>query len=180
MSSELSVEIARCTKFVLALKLSLIALLMAATIGGCATLTYVPFPTSAKPLTIAVSGSTVSSFSEVPAIDYLIPESQVFYRNFALFGRAPIGIFLGINRVINRSRLGTELPAFAIKFSPMVEQHVSSALSDQMEPHRFVLTTESGNPDLVVLPYATLTDSGNGIAGLVLEIAVRVRRTCRT
>ena len=175
MIPELSVEIAPCTKFGLALRLILIALLVPLTIGGCATLTYSPFPKSEKPITIAVSGSTVSTFSEVPANDYLIPESQVFYRYFALFGRPPITILLGINRVISRSQLGTELPALAIKFSPTIEQHVSSVLSDQTEPRRFVLTNESENPDLVILPYATLTDSGNGIAGLVLEIAVRVR-----
>lgn len=151
-----------------------VSLLMLFGIAGCSTHGYVPFPTPVAPISITVSSDTVSTFSEVPAIDYLIPQSQVFYRLLSIGHRPPIAELLGINRATSRRHLEPAGGRLAVSFTSMLKRELSEKGASPAFSRKFAVVEAGEQSDLTLLPFATLVDHGDGRAGLEFEIVVRV------
>jgi len=121
-----------------------------------------------------VSGDTVSTFTEIPAGDHLIPDSQVFVggrggasRWFSLLGVA-------IDTARNESAVGDAAGAVKIKFDSSVATALHSLEERNVVPE--VKLTVAADPyDVKVLPSARLNVHEDEQADLVMRLTVRTK-----
>lgn len=137
-------------------------LLSLAILSGCASIPFT-YPDYKKAPTLSVSSETVSTLTETPAEDALIPDSQVF-----VTGKGGTGRFLGILGVaIDRSRneasVSVNSAALKLKFNGQLEAALRKASAD---------VVESG-ADVLLLPAARLVMRDESSADLSFRVTVR-------
>jgi hypothetical protein len=145
-------------------------LLLAAAIAtaGCA-------PTQTKPEPyprydggprVFVSGGNLSTWTETPAQDYLIPNSQVFVaaRSSASSTGAlvlgPVGAIIGSQMDRSRSAelLGDRGEALAIKFDGIVRDELAKRMTSGAPGSLLRFADRSEDADIQLLPFARLTE----------------------
>src|SRR5258708_1954994 len=143
-------------------------------IAGCATKSVV-YPEFKQPPTISVSKETVSTATETPAEDYLIPDSQVFIagkggaaRYFSLLGVA-------IDKSRNESAISGSADAFRVNFKEQLAQALKVVSAKSSPWGQAPALVETGG-DILMLPAARLVmRDDESKADLSFRVTVRFK-----
>ena len=131
------------------------------------------FP-SAEETRIFVSPDTVSTWTEVAAQDYLIPNSQVFVTGRGSDGTKYLGLLgVAISRSQNESATGVAADRLRLNFSGEMTRALKEAISSRPSTPKFSVADSAGAALLTLLPSAKLTVSDDNSARLSFRMTVR-------
>lgn len=150
---------------------STIALLTALSVHGCANMTIDRYPTYPSVPRVAVLSETVSTWSETPAQDYVVPDSQLFVgvrTSGAMMALTFIPLFGALGAIagaqLDRSRSAALLEGqestFAIKFDSILRDELSRVAVDQRNA-RVRIAEKVEGAEIQALPHVRLTVAGN-------------------
>ncbi len=140
------------------------------------------YPAS-DPITIFSSPATVSGWTEIPAGDHLIPNSQIYIGGGSGSGGSAGGIFGGavgaivgvqIDRSINAEKISRIEENLRVNFSQTLNEALRTQIAARSKPAAYAVTIESNSAALALLPSARLTVSDDGMATLGFRLAVRI------
>lgn len=153
---------------------ALVAIALAAAVVGCATKSVV-YPELKGPPTVSVSKDTVSTMTETPAEDHLIPGSQVFVagkggaaKYFSLLGVA-------IDKARNEASVSGTEDALRMTFDRQLSDGLKNAASDTRASRPITLIDTGG--DILMLPAARLVIRDDSKADLSFRVTVRFKDT---
>lgn len=129
------------------------ALMLALALAACAS-TPTQLPEFKQPPSISISKETVSTFTEVPAEDYLIPGSQVFVAGKGGAGRYLALLGMAIDKARNESQVGASADALRVTF----DEQLAQALKTQGEKSAWQrpVTVLPAGGDVLVIPAARI------------------------
>ena len=140
------------------------------------------YPTS-EPISLFSSSDTVSSWTETPAEDHLIPNSQIYVSGGegkagnagGLFGGAT-GAVIGvqIDRASNAAKISRIENELRITFSKTLSEALRTQIAARSKPASYEVVDESNKAQLVLLPSARLVVSEDGTAALAFRLTVRI------
>jgi hypothetical protein len=123
---------------------------------------------------IFVSPDTVSTWTEVAAQDYLIPNSQVFITGRGSEGTKYLGLLgVAISRSQNESAMGPAADRLRLNFSGELTSALKEAISLRPSTPKFIVADSTGAAMLTLLPSAKLTVSEDNSARLSFRMTVR-------
>lgn len=131
------------------------------------------FP-AAEDTRIFVSPDTVSTWTEVAAQDYLIPDSQVFITGRGSDGAKYLGLLgAAISRSQNESATGAAAERLRLNFSNELTKALNGAIASRPSSPKLTIVDSAGAALLVLLPSAKLTVSDDNSARLSFRMTVR-------
>lgn len=146
---------------------------------GCAT-QATSYPEFQAGKSIFVSGGTISTLTETPAGDYLVPNSQVFLsRNDVSIKGSGAGALFGVvgamaavsnARDASKSSFGNAGNKMSIRFDALVTELLQRQVLD-LEKIRIVSDEEASK--ITMVPFARFSMGSDGIATVVFQINVR-------
>ena len=148
------------------------AVLSVSGFAGCATKSVV-YPEYKQAPTVSVSNETVSTMTETPAEDYLIPGSQVFVAGKGGASRYLALVGVAIDRARNESNVSGNADAFRVTFKEQLSQALKVA--GENSPYRTPITLVETEGDILMLPSARLVMRDESKAELSFRITVRFK-----
>ena len=139
-------------------------------LSGCATKSTV-YPEFKQPPTISVSRETVSTLTETPAEDYLIPDSQVFVAGKGGAGRYFGLLGVAIDKSRNESNVSVNARAFQVTFKDQLSQALARVGEKSKQP---ISIMELGG-DVLLLPSARLVIRDEATADLTFRVTARFK-----
>jgi hypothetical protein len=131
------------------------------------------FP-SAEETRIFVSPDTVSTWTEVAAQDYLIPDSQVFITGRGSDGAKYLGLLgVAIARSQNESATGAAADRLRLSFSGELTRALKEAISSRPPTPKISVADNAGAALLTLLPSAKFTVADDNSARLSFRMTVR-------
>ena len=149
---------------------NLVLMLVSAGVAAQAVPTYPKSETT----NIFASTDTVSTWTEIAAQDYLIPNSQVFVTGQGSDGAKYFGLLgVAINRSQNESATGPAADSLRLTFSSTLTQALNVAISLRPPVPKFNIVGVAEAAQLRLLPSAKLTVSDDNSARLSFRLTVR-------
>lgn len=143
-----------------------------ASLVGCTTPAVTRYPEFTGVTTIAASSDTVSTWTETPAQDYLIPNSHVF-----ISGRGPTGVLGLVGVAIDRSRnaaaVGNAASALALKFHNELTAALRRHISHPPYNGKYQVLQPDASATIKALPYARFLVQPDQTAQLTFQLVVR-------
>jgi hypothetical protein len=142
-------------------------------LSGCATISAT-YPEYKQAPTLAVSDGTVSTATETPAEDYLIPDSQVFVAGKGGASRFLALLGVAIDRSRNESSVSGQADALRLKFKDQLEAALRRA-SSTSSIFKGGVNVVAGDADLLLIPAARLVVRDDSRADLSFRVTVRFK-----
>lgn len=139
---------------------------------GCASKPVV-YPEYQKAPTISVSNETVSTMTETPAEDYLIPGSQVFVAGKGGASRYLALVGVAMDKSSNESAISGNANAFRVTFKDQLSQALK--LAGENSGHEPPIAVVESGGDVLMLPSARLVLRDDSNADLSFRVTVRFK-----
>lgn len=164
----------------------IIALLVlaASMLVGCANPQFYKYPDYKSTVKLGVSEETISTFTETPAEDYLIPNSQVFVSGkgkavssnlFAVGGVVGALAAVAIDHSLNASEVDNVESNLQIKFDAELTDILKSTAFRQSHILRYEVVQTNETPDITLLPSARFVAQPDSHVGLTFRVTARAR-----
>jgi hypothetical protein len=155
-------------------KASSIFVLSLAMLGGCAMSPEVQYRTKsgADPLTVSVADEGLSFWTDVPADDVRLPNSNVFVSGapirISMIGTTPV---IGAND--GNARIAKQVPSeFGIALAPLVGEAVQRVASSTGAPRMMLSTERNESQDVHMTSMLRMIHVGGGLFNIAPQIKV--------
>lgn len=141
-------------------------------LGGCALSPTVQYKSGTGPVTASVSDEGLSSWTDIPADEIRLPNSNVFVGG-APFNFSTTGSVLVDNTSAGNARLAKLVPAgFALELAPLVSEGMQSAAKSK-SPRELMLNRKHLELiDMHMVPLVRVIHKGDGVFGLAPQVKV--------
>ena len=151
-------------------------------LSGCATQKVVNYPEYKSVATISASTGTVSTVTETPAEDYLIPNSQVFVSGRgsdgtvgSMFGAIGAVISTSIDRSRNESAVGDAAPSLRLKFDSELTEALKQNLAREPYVSKYKTLPSDNASDIKLLPSARFIVQKDSNARVSFQLNARFK-----
>lgn len=161
------------------------AFFLAGILSGCATQQNIAFPEYKSTATISVSTDTLSTSTETPAGDYLIPNSQVFIGGAGkatgsvagnMFGVLGALVSIELDKSKNESSLGEHSKDLQVKFNGQVSDNIAKIIdANPLAKSKFAMLSPGDDSDLKVLPSVRFDVKGDSVAVPYFQMDIRFK-----
>ncbi|GAB4063642.1 hypothetical protein [Uliginosibacterium sediminicola] len=140
---------------------------------------------NAEMIALHASGDTVSTFTEVPAGTYLVPNSQVFVQGNASGGTntgammgGALGALIGasVDRSGNAKAVSDVAQDLTISFQKQMADALSTSMGTRQKPASYKRVDIEKEAQLVLLPSALLVAIPDGKYALSFRMTVRIQK----
>ena len=152
-------------------------------LSGCAT-QNVKYPEYKSVATISASTGTISTTSETPAEDFLIPDSQVFISGRggvansivgSMFGAIGAMVSVSIDRSRNESAVGEFAPSLRLKFDSELTEALKQNLAREPYASKYQALPSGKTSDITLIPSARFIVQKDSNARVSFQLNARFK-----